>query len=167
MLHVLLFGAIVPPSSAEPHLAPQNPSIHPNADLRKLVLGAGREVRSGRRGSTDRVTPCLLPYALLLQREPPLRGELDYQNQVRDHAADESDRPDKLLQQRLTSVNGIRRGFESPVVAGVHLAAQLLKAGMTYQARKARMARTMMTIAVYLIAAYPARPDDSGSGLWV
>ena len=89
------------------------------------------------------MTPCLLLYALLLQREPPLRGELDFQNQVRDHAAaDESDRPDKLLQQRLTSVNGIRRGFESPVVAGVHLAAQLLKAGMTYQARKARMART-------------------------
>jgi hypothetical protein len=26
-----------------------------------------------------------------------LRGELDDQNQVRDHAADESDRPDKLL----------------------------------------------------------------------
>ena len=127
----------------EPHLAPQNPPYTRTPDLRKLVQGAGREVRSGRRASTDRVTPCLLPYALLLQREPPLRGELDYQNQVRDHAADESDRPDKLLQQRLTSVNGIRRGFESPVVAGVHLAAQLLKAGMTYQARKARMARTV------------------------
>ena len=108
----------------------------------RYVLAGGR-ARIGRRVSTDRVTPCLLPYALLLQREPPLRGELDYQNQVRDHAADESDRPDKLLQQRLTSVNGIRRGFESPVVAGVHLAAQLLKAGMTYQARKARMARTV------------------------
>jgi hypothetical protein len=30
-----------------------------------------------------------------------------------------------------------------------------------YQARKAKMARTMITIAVYLIAAYPARLDDS------
>jgi hypothetical protein len=39
-----------------------------------------------------------------------LGGQLDYQNQVRDHAADESDRPDKLLQQRLISLNGIRRG---------------------------------------------------------
>jgi hypothetical protein len=47
-----------------------------------------------------------------LPREPPLRGELDYQNQVRDHAADESDRPDELLQQRLISVSGIRCGFE-------------------------------------------------------
>lgn len=36
---------------------------------------------------------------------------------------------------------------------------------MTYQAMKARMASTMITIAEYLIAAYPARPDDSGSGL--
>jgi hypothetical protein len=36
-----------------------------------------------------------------------------------------------------------------------------------YQARKAKTARTMITIAVYLIAAYPARPGDSGSGLWV
>ena len=41
------------------------------------------------------------------------------------------------------------------------------KAGTTYQARKARMARTMITIAAYLIAAYPVRLDDSGSGLWV
>jgi hypothetical protein len=95
-----------------------------------------------------------------------LRGELDDQNQVRDHAADESDRPDKLLQQRLISVHAIRRGFGWPVLAGVHRAAQL-NFGTMYQARKARMARTMITIAVYLIAAYPARPDDSGSGLWV
>jgi hypothetical protein len=53
-----------------------------------------------------------------------------------------------------------------PVLAGVHRAAQL-NFGTMYQARKARMASTMITIAVYLIAAYPARPDDSGSGLWV
>jgi hypothetical protein len=33
-----------------------------------------------------------------------------------------------------------------------------------YQARKARMARTMITMAVYLIAAYPLRPDDSVPG---
>jgi hypothetical protein len=51
-----------------------------------------------------------------------LRRELDYQNQVRDHAADESDRPDELLQQRLISVNSFRRGFEWPVLAGVHRA---------------------------------------------
>ena len=95
------------------------------------------------------------------------RSELDHQRQDRDHGADESDGPDKLLQQGLISVNGIRRGFEGPVLPGVHRAAQLLKAGMTYQAKKARMARTMTTIAEYLIAAYPARPDDSGSGLWV
>jgi hypothetical protein len=95
-----------------------------------------------------------------------LRGELDYQNQVRDHAADENDRPDKLLQQRLISVSAIRWGFEWPVLPGVHRAAQS-KPGTMYQARKARIARTMITIAVYLTAAYPARPDDSGSGLWV
>jgi hypothetical protein len=95
-----------------------------------------------------------------------LRGELGYENQVRHHAADENDRPDKLLQQRLISVNAIRRGFEWPVLTGVHRAAQL-NFGTMYQARKARMARTMITIAVYLIAAYPARLDDSGSGLWV
>jgi hypothetical protein len=95
-----------------------------------------------------------------------LRGEQGYQNQARDHAADESDRPDKLLQQRVISVNAIRRGFEWPVLAGVHRAAQL-NFGTMYQARKAKMARTMITIAVYLIAAYPARLDDSGSGLWV
>jgi hypothetical protein len=89
-------------------------------------------------------------------------GELDFQNQVRDHAAEESDRPHKLLQQRLISLNEIG-AFESPVLAGVHRAAQLLKAGMTYQAMKVRMARTMMTIAAYLIAATPVRPDDSGS----
>jgi hypothetical protein len=40
-----------------------------------------------------------------------LSGELGDQNQVRNHAADESDRPDKLLQQRVVSVSGIRRGF--------------------------------------------------------
>jgi hypothetical protein len=95
-----------------------------------------------------------------------LRSEQGHQNQARDHAADESDRPDKLLQQRVISVNGIRRGFEWPVLPGVHRAAQL-NFGTMYQARKARMARTMITIAVYLIAAYPARLDDSGSGLWV
>ena len=95
-----------------------------------------------------------------------LRGELDYKNQVCDHAADENDRPDKLLQQRLISVNAIRREFEWPVLAGAHRAAQL-NFGTMYQARKARMARTMITIAVYLMAAYPARLDDSGSGLWV
>jgi hypothetical protein len=95
-----------------------------------------------------------------------LRRELGYQNQVRDHAEDESDGPDKLLQQRLISVNAIRRMFEWPVLVGFHSAAQS-KAGTMYQARKARMARTMITIAVYLIAAYPARLDDSGSGLWV
>jgi hypothetical protein len=98
--------------------------------------------------------------------EAPLGGELDHQNQVRDHAADENDRPDKLLQQGLISVNAIRRRFEWPVLAGVHRAAQL-NFGTMYQARKARMARTMITIAVYLIAAYPARLDDSGSGLWM
>jgi hypothetical protein len=95
-----------------------------------------------------------------------LRREQSYQNQARDHAADESDRPDKLLQQSLISVNALRRGLEWPVLAGVHRAAQL-NFGTMYQARKARMARTMITIAVYLIAAYPARLDDSGSGLWV
>ena len=95
-----------------------------------------------------------------------LRGELGYQNQVRDHGADENDRPDKLLPQRLISLNAIRRGFDWAVLAGVHRAAQL-NFGTMYQARKARMARTMITIAVYLIAAYPARLDDSGSGLWV
>jgi hypothetical protein len=36
--------------------------------------------------------------------EAPLGAELDHQNQVRDHAADENDRPDKLLQQRLIFV---------------------------------------------------------------
>jgi hypothetical protein len=51
-----------------------------------------------------------------------LRGELDYQNQVRDHATDESDGPYKLLQQRLISVNSIRRRFEWPVLTGVHRA---------------------------------------------
>jgi hypothetical protein len=50
-----------------------------------------------------------------------LRGEQGYQNQARDHAADESDRPDKLLQQRLISVNAIRRWFEWPVLAGAHV----------------------------------------------
>jgi hypothetical protein len=65
-------------------------------------------------------------------------------------------------------------GFQAIPTAGrlwsaparVHVCAQS-KAGMMYQAMKARMARTMITIAVYLIAAYPARLDDSGSGLWV
>ena len=36
-----------------------------------------------------------------------LSGELHDQNQERDYAADESDRPDSLLQERLISVNGI------------------------------------------------------------
>jgi GNAT superfamily N-acetyltransferase len=61
----------------------------------------------------------------LLDALVSLRGELDYQNQVRDHAADESDRPDKLLQQRLIRLNGIRlgsrcrctRGFRRPCSA--------------------------------------------------
>ena len=36
-----------------------------------------------------------------------LSGELRDQNQERDYAADESNRPDSLLQERLISVNGI------------------------------------------------------------
>jgi hypothetical protein len=99
-------------------------------------------------------------------REPPPTRPTGLPEQVRDHAADENDRLDKLLQQRLISVIGVRRGFEGPVLAGVHGAAQL-KAGTMYQARNARIARTMITIAVYLIAAYPVRSDDSRSGLWV
>jgi len=51
----------------------------------------------------------------------------------------------------------VRRGM----LTGVHLGAQL-KAGMMYQAMKARIARTMITIAVYLIAANPAGLEDSG-----
>ncbi len=43
-----------------------------------------------------------------------LRGGADYQNRVRDHAADESDRPDKLLQQPLISVNGFGAGSNGP-----------------------------------------------------
>src|SRR5207247_5498786 len=34
---------------------------------------------------------------------------------------------------------------------------------MTYQARNAMIARTMITIAAYLIAAYPTSPEPSGS----
>src|SRR6266508_4256027 len=37
--------------------------------------------------------------------------------------------------------------------------------GSTYHARNARIARTMITIAVYLIAAYPTSEFDSGS--WI
>jgi hypothetical protein len=46
-------------------------------------------------------------------------------------------------------------------LAYVHLCAQS-KAGTMYQARKAKIASTMITIAVYLIAAYPARRTGDG-----
>src|ERR671919_981100 len=94
-----------------------------------------------------------------------LAGEVNDQHQERDHASDEADGPDKFLQERLISVNGIV-AVERLRVPRRPLVAQSNR-GMTYQARKARMARTMMTIALYLIAAYPARLDDSGSGLCV
>ena len=139
--------------------------------IQRLSDAWQRASTDGEHGSRDTL---VFSYALLYSVSR--RYEANWTTRTKyDHAADESDRPDKpdkVLQQRLISVNGIRRGFEWrgfewPVFASVHRAAQLLKAGTTYQARKARMARTMMTIAVYLIAEYPARPDDSGSGLWV
>src|SRR4029453_618905 len=75
------------PSSTEPHLAPQNPPYTRTPDLRKLVQGVGREVRSppARRKGTPWVSS--LKEKLLADLAPPLeRRDRSGSSRVSDRA---------------------------------------------------------------------------------